>query len=650
VSALALPALALANRAVAALPCLFAELGDRAPPVDTALLSTAGHSAPGRGGATYVDDPLAEDTLLEAHYRFVARTANGRIFRLLPQDGVVTVEQGGAVGDGLADDRPAIQAAIDYAEAVGAAAVHFASERYRLHCPVRTSPADDVRATDGHPLVVRRSLALRGRAAGQTTLDFRGLGGSDPEAAWQTVRQSANDPSDAVWRGGGLFLLGEESDPGDEARRIARFELDRMVLKGNRRRTGRYQWPADPADGDGWDVTDKAIWLQDSFAGTIVLSDVACIGWKGEIVYFGGAANAVHAVELTRCRFLTGNGNAWNPGPDIKVTGRDCEFGDCFQAQEDIAKTDATYHRCVWRDCEFTGIGGGPAGAGYNAVYPVRDADGVLPSTRLIDCEFRNVRHLQFGSWVTGRIRTIDSPVVVDGNHSQAAKDIDLAIDAVLDKAELLTALTLYGPPTLNEAVPGAPAGVFKKPPTQARFRVRHYRSELAVSQNRQWRSALWTGHIDPSCRIVCEGDLASQTVPNGGNQPLAMPYVACTTAMPSTMYVAHGFYNHPPLTQSGEIMVTSPLAVLALEAEMDVDCTLARWPAAGPAFGYAPGQKVRFVKDYAQGRIRFLKAANSFSQAVTQDRVLDAAQDWIEFTYNYGLRRWEESAFFSSA
>ena len=74
-----------------------------------------------------------------------------------------------------------------------------------------------------------------------------------------------------------------------------------------------------------------------------------------------------------------------------------------------------------------------------------------------------------------------------------------------------------------------------------------------------------------------------------------------------------------------------------------------ARWPVAGPGFGYGEGQTVRFVKEYATGSIRFAKAANGVSQAVTQDRVLDAAQDWIEFRFNLGLRRWEECGFFTS-
>lgn len=231
-----------------------------------------------------------------------------------------------------------------------------------MDCPVRTSPREATHAPDGHPLVIRRALTLRGIAGVRTELDFRGRNGAEPETSWQTIATAANNPAPAVWRGGGLFLLGDLTEPAGP-RALARVELHRLILRGNRQRTRQHHWPADPATGDGWDVTDKAVWLQDSFAGEIVMRDVDCIGWKGEIVYLAGAADAVERVDLARCRFLTSNGSAFNPGVNAAVTARDCEFGDCFQAQEDTAKTRASYTNCVWLDCDHMGLGGGGGAA-----------------------------------------------------------------------------------------------------------------------------------------------------------------------------------------------------------------------------------------------------------------------------------------------
>ncbi|WP_435199461.1 hypothetical protein [Qipengyuania sp. 902] len=267
------------------------------------------------------------------------RTANRRVFRLLPEAGSISVEQGGAAGDVLFNDQSAIQATIDYAEALGAREIRFESAYYRIDCPERTSPALDTRAVDGHPLVVRESLTLRGCAADRSVLDFRGLGGVDPDGNWQTVPTSATDAAPAVWRGGGLYLDGDTSRPEPAARRIARLELDRLVFRGNRQRTSQTAYPADPVTGDGWDISDKGFWLHDVYVGTVICRDTDFIGWRGEIFYAVGADDAIEQLSLTRCKLLTGNGNGLNLGCNPRVDAVDCEFGDCKIAQEDKGKS-----------------------------------------------------------------------------------------------------------------------------------------------------------------------------------------------------------------------------------------------------------------------------------------------------------------------
>ncbi|MBX7539462.1 hypothetical protein [Qipengyuania sphaerica] len=649
-SALAIPALGLANRAAQALPALFADLALRSPSPDVVRLESTGHGEDGKGAATYISDARCDAGLLAAHPRFVFATANGRIFRLLPEAGSLSAEQGGAAGDGLANDQGALQAAIDYAEAVGAAELRFEAAYYRVDCPLRTSPAGDIRAEDGHPLVVRRSLCLRGCAAQRTVLDFRALDGEDPETDFQLVATSASDPTLAVWRGGGLYLQGDTSDPGEGQRSIGRLEIDRLVFRGNRHRTGEYSWPADPLTGDGWDTSDKALWMQDCFAGEIVVSDTDMIGWKGEIVFVAGEANALESLELHRCRLETGNGNALNAGTDCDLLAVDCSFGDCYQAQEDVAKTRATYRNCSWHDCVATGIGNGPTDGPYHSLaYPTRDETAPLPTIRLENCKFRDIDVLRFTSWVSGSIRTIDCTVVLDGNEAMALRDTDLRIEAWLDRKSGIHALQFDGVDTLAEPVPGAPAGIFKLPPSQVRIDVALRRTRLAQEQDRQWLGCFWTGYIDKSCELAFSGPTVSGGGPHGGAAPVSMPRVSQRVPETTSSIWARGWYKLPDVSGAGEIIPCAPFMAIEMTSGIIADVTLARTPLGGDQFGYADGQRIRIVKHGPTGSIRFAKGASG-SFAVRETRVLDNPNDWIEFSYNRDWQRWEEEGFLSDA
>ena len=643
-SAFALPALALARRAADGLAASLATLEARSPGPDVVRLESTG---PGAG--VYVADALATPALHGDHPRFVIRTRNGRLFRLLPQAGAVTVEQGGALGDGVADDRDAIQATIAYAEAIGAGIVRFEASRYRLHCPLRSSPADKVRALDGHPLVIRRSLRLEGRAGGRTVLDFKGLNGEDPVSDFQLVPRSANDPTLVVWRGGGLFVDGDPAPQAEPS--VARLEIARLAFMGNRPRSGVISFPANPATGDGWDITDKAIWVQDCHVGDLILDEVDCVGWRGEIVYFGGSSEAVRSVTLTRCRFLTSDGTAFNPGVNCRILARDCEFGDAYQGQEETGKSVARYSGCLWRDCDIVGLGSGPTAQPlYNFAYPTRDPARDLPLTELDDCTFRSVRQILLASWVRGRIRTVDSQVMVNATFAQAARDVDLEIDAWLDRGTALTALSIFGPSSLTKPVDGAPEGVYIQPPRNVRFRIRHYRTDIAEAAGENWRSAFWNGYVHRSCRIVCEGDYTHAALPHGETDPVSMPYVSMEGGVPHPAYTPEGAFPATALTHPAQLKPAAPIVAVGCANDELVECTLLANPSGGADYGYAPRQKLRLVKRNGVGQIRFSKNAAPWYFEMLETRVLTNHYDWIEFVYHPSLRRWEETGFFTSA
>ncbi|MXO96690.1 hypothetical protein GRI34_09715 [Erythrobacter aquimaris] len=649
-SALSMVPLGLANRASQCLPGLFTDLEKRSVPLDVDRVETSGYAEAGKGAATYISDDLCTPAFHSIHPACTARTFNGRIFRILPASAEIAVEQAGALGDGTTNDQQAIQAALDYAAAVEAATVAFYSSRYRIDCPLRVSPATETRAEDGHPLVVRRSVALKGKAADRSVLEFRGLDGEDPETGWQLVPTASDDPALAVWRGGGLFLQGDVEDPVSGEKTIGRLELDRLVLEGGRHHTRAYAWPADILTGDGWDITDKALWVQDCFVGEIVCTDTDMIGWKGEIFYLGGALDMADKVVLERCRFATTNGSAFNPGCNVDIVASDCSFGDCFQAQEDVGKSRAIYRNCIWHDCDHMGLGSGATDTlEHNFLWPTRDDQLPPPLTRLDQCEFRNIGWLRFFSWVGGSIRAVDSPIGLPGWAGQALRDVDLDIEAVLDRKQSIHALTIDGVASLTEQVSGAPAGTYQLPPANLAITLKQRRTREAQFAQRQWLGVLWNGYIDHSCAIHAEGEFASGRVPNGGDTPLSMPLVTMAKETASSSYWARGWYRPATFSGSGEILVTAPLMSIGLESAIIADMTLARTPLGGAQHGYADGQRIRITKDGATGTLRFEKGASP-AFAVRATRNLADAYDWIEFVYNRELQRWEENGFFSAA
>ena len=111
---------------------LFADIVNQNLRTGTDFVQTSGRDAIGAAPWRYVSDSLATPSLFAAHPRFVARSSNGRYWRALTEAGRVSAEAGGAKGDGVADDGPAVRAAFVYSAAIGARGVSFNSANYRI--------------------------------------------------------------------------------------------------------------------------------------------------------------------------------------------------------------------------------------------------------------------------------------------------------------------------------------------------------------------------------------------------------------------------------------------------------------------------------------------------------------------------------------
>ena len=648
-SALDFGARALALQAHAGRPLLFAECEGRALPPRLERIETSGHSVRGAGAGTYVHDDLCDAALAADHPAFTFTAADGRVFRLLATDNAICVEQGGAVGQAGTNDQPAIQATIDFAEAVGAAEVRFGQTHYELWAPTRTSPMRSNLALDGHFIRITRSLTLRGSAARRTTLDCRGQGGADPETNWQIVPFSSTDSKDAVWRGNACFVRGttnQEKLAQGGRLDVEHVALHRLVFLGNTRRTGQHTWPADPVTGDGWDGTHQGFKVHDTQVGDIELVDTDFIGWKGEILYLAGYDPS--SLTMARVKLLGTNGNAMNPGVNCPVIATDCEFGDAYQAHEETGKRFARYTGCIWRDADKLNIGSGPTdGLQHTYLYPTRSESTQPPVTQFDGCEFRNVTTAYVGNWVRGNLRTTDTTVNLSANLWVWMQDVDLSIDAVLDQKTLIHPVIVSGPANATTQANGAPVGTYVQPPRNLHLRVRHTRTRLAQREGRHWSSVRWSGVIDPSCRIVVDGAEGTSAPAASTIPAAAMPYVEVRNFAHTQAYIAHGAVNVGPVNANGELKVASPIQQAHSGVDGTFDMTLPAAPTAGSAYGFAEGQKLRLYKNGTTGDLRFVKNANAATHVV-ETRVLRQDGDWIEFTYDSSARRWAESGFFS--
>lgn len=129
----------------------------------TDFVQTSGRDAIGKAPGRYANDALATAALFAAHPRFVGKSSNNRYFRALAENGQLAAELSGSVGDGIADDGPAIRAAYGYAAAIGARGVRFGQARLRVEA---MTPAES-----GQPFGAQPNLVL---GTGPATYDWGG--------------------------------------------------------------------------------------------------------------------------------------------------------------------------------------------------------------------------------------------------------------------------------------------------------------------------------------------------------------------------------------------------------------------------------------------------------------------------------------------
>lgn len=196
---------------------LFTDIQHTLIPNKISLIFTSGFSNVSIGSAFYVNDSYATSALANLYPNVCTVSADGRYWRLLPLNGEISVDQTGALGDpaamGAVNDQVAIQAAINYAAAMGGAiqTVTFPQRNYSIWNTVRTTTFWNW-GIDGCSMSIpstlaAKGIALKGCAKPYTRIRSFNVDGTEFGTNWQTIAADGNP-----WRGHGLMVASPATD------------------------------------------------------------------------------------------------------------------------------------------------------------------------------------------------------------------------------------------------------------------------------------------------------------------------------------------------------------------------------------------------------------------------------------------------------
>lgn len=509
-------------------------------PVEEYPVSGLGVVAP----AGWVADTLADAALAAAHPLFCA-DIDGTFYRLLPDaNGLIPVGEGHA--DHSADDRPAIQAAINYSEAVGAAGVRFDAPAYSLWRTQRTPTApNDIHADKtGLLLTTTRTQAFISTCP-QTVLYRRDTDGSAMGIAKFT---SCTGSGGYYWRGGGIFTEGATTDPGDPSAHS--IHLHNIMLDGGITDSSEENSPhgANMApNGDGWDISDKGIWQSnDRCCGHIRLTGNSGVRYfMGELIYSSGVGAGVakrkiylgpdvdlghtcgsclngngHTMEVERCHLHNGF---------IGIEGWTGELGGYIKARISHTKRDTLQGGIP----NFSGTGS------YN--LKSRPTASIVP-IGAIDLVLHKCAQFDLGSWLQGRIVAVDCcPFIGNGAaFNGGSRELDIDIQTWCDQGNVLAGVSLQG---------GA-AGT--KTTDAVTIRLDCKRTENAVANSYAFGDAVASvGSFGPSVTVAIGATEGVQHINSPGGAVPDYPVNITGRAFDATM---NPRYHHDIQANNGQV------------------------------------------------------------------------------------------------
>lgn len=594
---------------------LFANIGSKS--IDPAItrLSSRGYDTLGAGLAFYVSDSMADATLAANHPRFCKATANGRYFRLAGE--YVTVEQAGAKGTG--NDQPAVQAAVDYALAIGIREVRFTRAGYDLWIP-------DYRALTSSVITKRGciniggtgNLELVGLASG-TRLTIKGYAGGDINTQTQTTTDGQ------TWRGS-LLQMGYSGAP----------VLDSLTLR-NLYGTAGYVWPTN-GNTDS-DVSNKGVSIQQDKVKEVYVYNCTFTGFRGEVFYVGGGALPSY-VYVENLRLYESAQALWNPGNLAKVVAVNLDCEGSYQPAEVIGGLGHTYIGGRFaRGNTNTFLGLSQFTGSYPYWWPARDTTKAPPWISFNGTRFEAAGPVGFTSWCRGTIVTVDSAVSLG---AFAARDVDLDIEAWCDVGSGSSAVSISGPSTLTAQVAGAPVGIFYPKCQTHRVRVTCRRTEAARTANRAIDAFTLYGLFDhASCRFEAAGEVRYAFAHGPGNSLTPVAGYAQPTLVLGPISPITGALGGSSLSPAAGATTTVDLVgtnyVLTPPTAGTATITL------GSTLSYMHGQRVIFIHNQnSTGRLVLFPQGGA-GLALERSRTLYAYGDLLELEFDSRTGKWHE-------
>lgn len=243
----------------------------------------------------------------------------------------------GAVGDGIADDTPAIRAALAAASASSSqtVTVYFPNGTYNV-CRQAGDPAWPTFPVIFSVSTSGKNITFNGQSRAGVTIRGFMPGLADPETNWTNT----GDPYFKIAR----FCM---FNVGGTGRSNITFQVKNMVLDGNAAYTGDHSVGGNTTTGDGWDLTHKGIQVANGSNLALILENCQIANWRGENVWGGnhnltvtglnasftgsnGSALSVSQCVMTDCTFgASGADTVYNGVENYSFDGETSEFYNC---------------------------------------------------------------------------------------------------------------------------------------------------------------------------------------------------------------------------------------------------------------------------------------------------------------------------------
>ena len=658
-SALDFGARALAVRAAAQAPMTFRQLAEARLPVHVTRIESVGHSQPGHGAATYVADALATPELLSKYPGAVFQGEGGRYFRLLATaEGWITPEMLGCppYAPGI-NSQPYVQAAIDYAQALGVKGVLLPQPRYDLWCPPRppglSQHTDRAGAPDGHYLVVRKNLSIVGGGRDKTLLRclnsegdpndkissaHRNMTYKDGVPPYNAAEYNSNyygtpkrgavgaETTRYDWMGSGIVIFPDRSSKFPDGD-MDYIKLENIEVDGTRTYDPAVQNP----DWANW--THKGFRCQGLLCRRIEMRNVTFRNWSGEIYYCGGNTNISHQ-HLENVTFDGSPQCAFNPGTAASGMFINLQAGNSYQ-NEIMGGRGQRYVGGRFYDLSsgvsfMSGAAGGANGLDNTKTYayPLRDPAKVAPYVYFDGLRVERANGVRLGSFLRGKIYTVDAIVVISTGYGTNT-DIDLDVESTVDNTAGMDALQLSGPVDLVTPINGAGSLTHYQPMSQVTVRVSCRRTKEAVAAGRSHNSAVrfMSGLIDAdTCTFTVDG-MAARAVLASGTRPAGFSWPKVTIGESFKPVIPNAFGSGLTAYPNADFSIVPQPGFLAIDPTAVGLFTMT----IQNTFPFQVGQKLR-IYHINNSTNRIIRLPRSGGGALlTQDRFLTRRGDYID-------------------